>query len=134
MFGWATHARRARHRHSPAPDPLIDAQFPPYDQVIPRDHKKIITVDRMRLIDALRRAQLMSSETARGGLRKLGVTARSWHAAAVCDRELALATSQITVAECGGDPDARDHACGVVGGRLLDDRDRGALWKRRPAQ
>jgi DNA polymerase-3 subunit beta len=42
---------------------LIDAQFPPYDQVVPRDHKKIITVDRLRLIDALRRAQLMSSET-----------------------------------------------------------------------
>jgi len=42
---------------------LIDAQFPPYEQVIPRDHKKIITIDRLRLIDALRRAQLMSSET-----------------------------------------------------------------------
>jgi len=42
---------------------LIDAQFPPYEQVIPKDHKKIITVDRVRLIDALRRAQLMSSET-----------------------------------------------------------------------
>jgi DNA polymerase-3 subunit beta len=42
---------------------LIDAQFPPYEQVIPREHKKIITIDRMRLIDALRRAQLMSSET-----------------------------------------------------------------------
>jgi DNA polymerase III subunit beta len=42
---------------------LIDAQFPPYDQVIPREHKKIITVDRARLVDALRRAQLMSSET-----------------------------------------------------------------------
>lgn len=42
---------------------LIDAQFPPYDQVIPRDHKKIITVDRLRLIDAMRRAQLMSSDT-----------------------------------------------------------------------
>ena len=42
---------------------LIDAQFPPYEQVIPREHTKIITVDRMRLIDALRRAQLMSSET-----------------------------------------------------------------------
>ena len=42
---------------------LIDAQFPPYEQVIPREHKKIITVDRLRLIDALRRAQLMSSET-----------------------------------------------------------------------
>nr|HEX4315650.1 DNA polymerase III subunit beta [Kofleriaceae bacterium] len=42
---------------------LIDAQFPPYDQVIPKDHKKIITVDRVRFADALKRAQLMSSET-----------------------------------------------------------------------
>ena len=42
---------------------LIDAQFPPYEQVIPKDHKKVITVDRGRFIDALRRAQLMSSET-----------------------------------------------------------------------
>jgi DNA polymerase-3 subunit beta len=42
---------------------LIDAQFPPYEQVIPKDHKKVITLDRARFIDALRRAQLMSSET-----------------------------------------------------------------------
>jgi DNA polymerase-3 subunit beta len=42
---------------------LIDAQFPPYEQVIPKEHKKIITVDRVSLIEALRRAQLMSSET-----------------------------------------------------------------------
>jgi DNA polymerase-3 subunit beta len=42
---------------------LIDAQFPPYEQVIPKEHKRVITVDRVRLIDALRRAQLMSSET-----------------------------------------------------------------------
>ena len=42
---------------------LIDAQFPPYEQVIPKEHKKVITVDRSRFIDALRRAQLMSSET-----------------------------------------------------------------------
>jgi len=42
---------------------LIDAQFPPYEQVIPKDHKKVITIDRSRFIDALRRAQLMSSET-----------------------------------------------------------------------
>jgi DNA polymerase III subunit beta len=42
---------------------LIDAQFPPYEQVIPKDHQKVITVDRARFIDALRRAQLMSSET-----------------------------------------------------------------------
>jgi DNA polymerase-3 subunit beta len=42
---------------------LIDAQFPPYEQVIPKDHKRVITVDRTRFIDGLRRAQLMSSET-----------------------------------------------------------------------
>jgi len=42
---------------------LIDAQFPPYEQVIPKDHKRVITIDRMRFIDALKRAQLMSSET-----------------------------------------------------------------------
>jgi DNA polymerase-3 subunit beta len=42
---------------------LIDAQFPPYEQVIPKDHKRVITLDRVRFIDALRRAQLMSSET-----------------------------------------------------------------------
>src|ERR1051325_1678026 len=42
---------------------LIDAQFPAYEPVIPKEHKKVITVDRVRFIDALRRAQLMSSET-----------------------------------------------------------------------
>ena len=42
---------------------LIDAQFPPYEQVIPKDHKRVITVDCARFIDSLRRAQLMSSET-----------------------------------------------------------------------
>jgi DNA polymerase III subunit beta len=42
---------------------LIDAQFPPYTQVIPKEHKRVITVDRSRFSDALRRAQLMSSET-----------------------------------------------------------------------
>ena len=40
---------------------LIDAQFPPYEQVIPEEHKKIITVDPLHFVDALRRAQLMSS-------------------------------------------------------------------------
>jgi DNA polymerase-3 subunit beta len=42
---------------------LAEGQFPPYEQVIPKDHKRIITIDRTRFIDALRRAQLMSSET-----------------------------------------------------------------------
>ena len=43
---------------------LIDAQFPPYEQVIPKDARaRSSTVDRSRFIDALKRAQLMSSET-----------------------------------------------------------------------
>ncbi len=42
---------------------LIDAQFPPYEQVIPKDPKRTLTIDRVRFIEALRRAQLMSSET-----------------------------------------------------------------------
>ncbi len=42
---------------------LIDAQFPPYEQVVPKDPKRTLTIDRIRLIEALKRAQLMSSET-----------------------------------------------------------------------
>ena len=42
---------------------LIDAQFPPYEQVIPKDHKRSAVVDRGLFIDAVKRAQLMSSET-----------------------------------------------------------------------
>ncbi|MEZ4367825.1 MAG: DNA polymerase III subunit beta [Kofleriaceae bacterium] len=42
---------------------LIDAQFPPYDQVIPKDHKRTVVIDRLRLIDSLKRASLMTSDT-----------------------------------------------------------------------
>jgi DNA polymerase III subunit beta len=42
---------------------LIDAQFPPYEMVIPKGHSKTLVIDRPRLIDALKRAQLMSSDT-----------------------------------------------------------------------
>lgn len=42
---------------------LIDAQFPPYEQVVPKEHKRSMVIDRHLLIDALKRAQLMSSET-----------------------------------------------------------------------
>ena len=41
---------------------LIDAQFPPYEQVIPKTHKRTAVVSRTALVDALRRTQLMSSE------------------------------------------------------------------------
>jgi DNA polymerase-3 subunit beta len=58
---------------------LIDAQFPPYQAVIPTRNDKIFTVSRTLLTEALRRAQLMSSETrgvklsvARGTLKIAG--------------------------------------------------------------
>ena len=42
---------------------LIDAQFPPYEQVLPKDNKRVIVIDRNSLIDALKRGQLMASDT-----------------------------------------------------------------------
>ena len=42
---------------------LIDAQFPPYGQVIPKDHATRAVVSREDLLGALRRCQLMASET-----------------------------------------------------------------------
>jgi DNA polymerase III subunit beta len=42
---------------------LIDAQFPPYEQVIPKGHKHTVVIDRSQLLDGIKRAQLMSSET-----------------------------------------------------------------------
>lgn len=41
----------------------IDAQFPPYDQVIPKDNRRLVTVDRKALIGALERAALVCSGT-----------------------------------------------------------------------
>jgi DNA polymerase III subunit beta len=42
---------------------LIESQFPPYEQVIPKEHSKELVIDRQQLLGALKRAQLMSSET-----------------------------------------------------------------------
>ena len=42
---------------------LIDSQFPPYDQVIPSSNKNIVKVNRGLFLEALKRSQLMSSET-----------------------------------------------------------------------
>lgn len=41
----------------------IDAQFPPYWKVIPKDHRKLVTVDRKQLIAALKRAKAMTCDT-----------------------------------------------------------------------
>lgn len=42
---------------------LIESTFPPYEQVIPKQHTKEVVIDRQMLLGALKRAQLMSSET-----------------------------------------------------------------------
>jgi DNA polymerase III subunit beta len=45
---------------------LIDGQFPPYDQVIPKDNDRAFVVSRLALLDALRRVSLMSSDKTSG--------------------------------------------------------------------
>lgn len=42
---------------------LIDAQFPPYEQVIPTDHRNLVTVERKTLIAAVKRADVVCTET-----------------------------------------------------------------------
>ncbi len=49
----------------------IDAQFPPYEQVIPKDYQRLCTVDRKALIGALGRAKLVCTQT-RGCKLELG--------------------------------------------------------------
>src|SRR5262249_32653685 len=41
---------------------LIDAQFPPYEQVIPKEHDKTVRLGRGLLLDALRRISIMASD------------------------------------------------------------------------
>jgi DNA polymerase-3 subunit beta len=52
---------------------LVDGQFPPYDQVIPKDNDRAVIVSRAALSDALKRVALMSSDKTWGvrfGLEK----------------------------------------------------------------
>jgi len=52
---------------------LIDGQFPPYDQVIPKDNDRAVVVSRVVFLDALRRVSIMSSDKTQGvriGLEK----------------------------------------------------------------
>lgn len=41
----------------------IDAQFPPYEQVIPKDYQRLVTVDRKAFLGALGRAALVCTST-----------------------------------------------------------------------
>lgn len=50
---------------------LIDAQFPPYEQVIPKAPGKLATVDRASFLDSLKRASKVCCET-RGAVLTIG--------------------------------------------------------------
>jgi DNA polymerase-3 subunit beta len=41
---------------------LVDGQFPPYEQVIPKESDRAVVVSRTALLDALRRVAIMSSD------------------------------------------------------------------------
>jgi len=45
---------------------LIEAEFPPYDQVIPKGHDKELIVSRISLLEALKRVSVVSSERTLG--------------------------------------------------------------------
>jgi len=66
----ATHAF-IRHVGQTLACKLIDAQYPPYDQVIPKHYERLVTVDRKALIAAAERAELVCSKT-RGLAFKIG--------------------------------------------------------------
>jgi DNA polymerase-3 subunit beta len=42
---------------------LIESQFPPYQQVIPKENDRVVSLDRTAFLEALKRASLMSSDT-----------------------------------------------------------------------
>jgi DNA polymerase-3 subunit beta len=45
---------------------LNEGQFPPYDQVIPKDNKHVVTVGRDELLEAFRRVAIMASDKTLG--------------------------------------------------------------------
>ena len=45
---------------------LVDAKFPPYDQVVPKGNDKQIVLDRLLFLDSLKRISIMSSERNKG--------------------------------------------------------------------
>jgi DNA polymerase-3 subunit beta len=45
---------------------LNEGQFPPYDQVIPKDNERVLTVPRADLLDAFRRVAIMASDKTMG--------------------------------------------------------------------
>lgn len=51
---------------------LNDAQFPPYEQVVPRDHERVVIINRGALLEGLKRIMLVASDKTYGV--KLGLS------------------------------------------------------------
>lgn len=51
---------------------LIDAQFPPYEQVIPKENDKVAIAPRLAMLEALKRIKIMSSDKTSGIKFSLG--------------------------------------------------------------
>lgn len=45
---------------------LVEGQFPPFEDVIPKDHDKRVTIDSAELASAVRRAALLTNEESKG--------------------------------------------------------------------
>jgi DNA polymerase-3 subunit beta len=52
---------------------LVDAQFPPYQQVVPKASERKVYLDRARFIESLRRVSILASEKTSGVRLKLDV-------------------------------------------------------------
>jgi DNA polymerase-3 subunit beta len=78
---------------------LIEGQFPPYEQVIPKDNEKTFVVARSALLDALKRVAIMSSDKTWGirfGIEKGKIRIES------DNPDLGAAREEIDVAYKGG--------------------------------
>lgn len=45
---------------------LIDGQYPPYNQVIPKDYNRVVSIDRLLLTQALKRVSVVANEKSKG--------------------------------------------------------------------
>lgn len=76
---------------------LTDAQYPPYEQVIPKDNTRLVTVDRKAFLAALDRAKLVASDARGVRLEIAGTTATL-----ACSNPDTGETREAFSAECRG--------------------------------
>jgi DNA polymerase III subunit beta len=94
---------------------MIDAQFPPYEQVIPKDYSKLVTVERKPLIAAMKRAKALCTQT-RGALLKIA----SGKLSIVADHPDHGQITEALPADGAWVEDGGTAALGVNAGYLLD--------------